>query len=113
MLEYRNKLDFADWKQYPRHWNKHNHCWDCCPKNHRSGGKGRKRKCKDPSHGYSTSDPHCQSLLKAPFTPKSCILDNLHGVLRTSDIMEDVLFEEVDKNGLADRLESLCKDMGM
>ncbi len=98
--EYRQALNLK-WHEYLRTWGEDCICLDCARPD---------VKCQDPSHGRN---PYCTPLLTAPFTPSSCVLDNFHGELRTSEIMEKGLFNIVDQNNLSEKLEDMCKDASM
>jgi len=92
--EYRSAFD-VDWEEYPREWDsKNNTCFDC-----------RDGSCITPLHDY---DPLTPSLLTAPFSRDSLVLDCLHCILRTSEIIEDVLFNKADQYGISDQLERHC-----
>lgn len=90
--EYRSGLD-VDWEKYPRNWHStENTCFDCL-----------RDECSDELHDVDSSVP---SLLKPPFTRDNCILDPLHCLLRTSDLLENVLYEKADQRGLNNLLEN-------
>jgi hypothetical protein len=96
---YRQLLELS-WEEFLRKWEKDGKCLDCVNLGH---------KCPDSAHGRN---PTCACLLTAPFTPESCILDNLHGELRTSEVMERALFHVVDEKNLQKKLEKMCQATG-
>ena len=91
--EYRDGGTTVDWSKYPRDWHnpKANKCYDC-----------HQRSCTKPLHDL---DPSLSCLLSLPFSPSKCLLDPLHCLLRTSDILENILYERVDQKGLNSTLE--------
>ena len=93
--EYRTKGMLIEWNNYPRDWHTytHNKCYDCTTF------------CSKPSHDY---DPATICLLQEPFTPGNCLLDPLHCLLRTSDLIESILYERANQWGLNAKLEEFC-----
>jgi hypothetical protein len=91
---YRQNLEM-DWSKYPRKWDCANRCYNC----------DKKPPCKDRNHGWNRNR-NC--LLKAPFTPETCVLDNLHGELRSSEVMEKLIFGLADSHELSKKLEEMC-----
>jgi hypothetical protein len=96
---YRQLLEL-EWDEFLRKWNYSNRCLDCTLED---------VICDDPAHGYN---PLCPSLLTEPFSPESCLLDNLHGNLRTSEVLERIVFSLVDQYSLSNKLEAMCKEGG-
>ena len=47
-------------------------------------------------------------LLQEPFPPANCLLDPLHCLLRTSDLIESILYEWANRWGLNAKLEEFC-----
>lgn len=71
----REKLN-ANWNEYPRHWDKDSNCFNC-------KGKDTIPSSCENNHGWNIRS----NLLKEPFNASNCLLDSLHGVLRSSDIL--------------------------
>lgn len=77
--EYRSCL-LEDWEKFPRNWeSSENKCYDCS-----------KQTCDNPTHD---DDPLTPSLLTKPFSRDNCVLDTLHCLLRTSELLETILIE--------------------
>lgn len=84
-----------DWEKFPRDWEnrEENMCYDCAAGN-----------C-DKTYDI---DPLEMSLLRKPFSRENCALDTLHCQLRTSELLETVLYDTADIHGLNENLENFC-----
>ena len=95
--EYRNSIT-TDWNKFPRYWGIDNTCYDCTTST-----------CVDKTHGQ---DPTIKCLLLAPFSRENTVIDTLHCLLRTSEILEEVLYVNVDMFGLNLDLERFSVQNG-
>lgn len=92
---HRDYID-TDWgEQYPRSWESPSKCYEC----HKDPTKGCFRL---KNHDFDTND----NLLKILFKRDNCVLDVLHMILRTSEIMEDCLMENATRYAVQKKLES-------
>lgn len=89
----------TDCEKYERKWQGKSHCYLC---------KDKKDKvCYKNKHGWEK-----ENLLKPPFDRLNCKIDVLHAGLRTSEVMEHVLFEDAATYGLDLKLQKLALQVG-
>jgi hypothetical protein len=94
----RQKLQM-DFSMVERNWNSDtSSCTNC---------KNKAKKCPG-NHGYEKS----RNLLLGVFDESTAVLDVLHAILRTSELMESALFADVDTCGVAKELEEMARSKG-
>ena len=98
----REDLDFA-WNLYSRNWESESVCPKCID------ATGRKPLCQRSHHQFEP----IKNLLKHPFKSTNVLLDTLHITLRTSDVLEKILFKNVDEYSLCEKLLLMCKNAGL
>ena|SRR3990167_1841710 len=99
----RQMLD-VDWSVFPRSWDSASPCLDCSKM--KEGSKSEK-KCRL-THKWEVET----NLLKQPFNRENCLLDSLHCVLRTSELMEKELFASLSAEALDHRLQFMANKGG-
>ena len=88
-----------DWENYPRSWISASECFKC-QNNH-------KLSCYKNEHDFDVDS----NLLKDVFEPNNVVLDVLHMTLRTSEILEGFLFDQVGLYSLQKELQQQPKNL--
>ena len=96
----RNEIQI-DWNApiYSRKWDGNTSVCKLCEE--------KTQKCRN-NHDYKKEN----NLLKFPFTERNTVLDTLHTVLRTSDIMEKELKNRVQNYKLNGKLQQMANEKG-
>lgn len=95
----RQDLTF-EWTEYPRYWDKDSMCTLC----------DKSITCSHAKSSHQFKWEH--NLLKKPFDHESIILDVLHCILRTSDILENLIYSLADDYCCFDKLEVMANSNG-
>ena len=93
-----------DWSNYSRNWESDDSLCTKC-----QNDKKKSLTCRKDNHQYSPG----RNLLQDPFTMDDCVVDVLHIILRTSDVLESILYSKVDEFALCGSLRNQCVEGGM
>ena len=88
-----------DWNALPRLWHKTSACFDC-------KAMKEKKPCYRSNHEFVIEN----NLLRTIFSPDNCVIDVLHLILRTSDILEAFLYENAARYAVEIKLEKMARD---